>query len=100
MDLGLEAHLRASAADREGHRPEFFRTTDPADRARLKELLEHTAGLHVFDELLPQLEELVKSLNPAVRYTKEELRAAALAHPGAVPLQDYGVWVHYPWSKR
>ncbi|HEY0979026.1 MAG TPA: Rv1355c family protein [Flavobacteriales bacterium] len=100
MDLGLGAYLTASAADRLGHRPDFFRTTDPSDRARLKELLERTAGLHVFDELPSQLEELVKSLNPAVRYTKDELRAAALAHPGTTSLEDYGVWVHYPWANR
>lgn len=100
MDLGLEALTHASAADRMLHRPEFFRLTLPADRVRLGELLKRDPTLRVHDELHAQLAELVRALNPARKFSKEELAAAAIAHLGSVPAEEYGVWVHYPWSGR
>lgn len=100
MDLGLEALTRASATGRDLHRPEFFRLALPADRERLRELLMHAPTLAVHDELLSQLAELVRALNPAVKFTKPELAEAAKAHLGNGKAEDYGVWVYYPWSGR
>ncbi len=56
--------------------------------------------MHVHDELHSQLRELVRALNPSVKYNTPELDAAALAHLGRTPAQIYGVWVYYPWSRR
>ncbi len=100
MILGLEALSRASASGRMTHRPEFYRPASPDDRTRLKALLDETPDIQVYDHLTGQLEELVKTSNPTVRLGADELRAAALAHLGAVPAEEYGVWVYYPWSKR
>jgi molybdopterin/thiamine biosynthesis adenylyltransferase/nitroreductase len=63
-------------------------------------LLEREPRTVVFDQLHSQLTELVRSLNPSVRFTKEELDAAAQAHLKGVPAAEYGVWVYYPWSFR
>jgi molybdopterin/thiamine biosynthesis adenylyltransferase len=100
MDILLEALDTASATDRETYRPEFFRPTDPSDRARLEELLKTRTGITVHDELHGQLTELVRTLNPSKRFTKDELDAAARAHLGNNDPLHYGVWVYYPWSKR
>jgi len=100
MDLGLEALTSASATGRDLHRPEFFRLALPADRERLHELLKRAPTPVVHDELLSQLAELVRALNPSVKFTKPELAEAAKAHLGAVKAEDYGVWVYYPWSGR
>ncbi len=98
MDPLQEALNRASATDRTSHRPVFYRL--PEDRDRLLELLERPAPPQVYDHLPGQLMELVRALHPQRRHTPEELKAAALAHPGDTPLSAYGVWVHYPWSDR
>lgn len=100
MDLLLEALDTASAPDRDSHRPMFFRLTAPADRARLEELLKREPHTVVHDELHSQLRELVRTLNPSVRYTTEELDQAAVAHLKGQDPRAYGVWVHYPWSAR
>jgi nitroreductase len=98
MDPLQEALNRASAPDRTVFRPVFYRL--PADRDGLMELLERPTPPQVYDHLPGQLMELVRALHPDRRLTPDELRAAALAHPGDTPLSDYGVWVHYPWSGR
>lgn len=100
MNLGLEALTRASATGRDLFRPEFFRLAVPADRERLRELLKRCPTLVVHDELLSQLGELVRALNPSVKFGKPELAEAAKAHLGTTPSEDYGVWVYYPWSGR
>jgi hypothetical protein len=63
-------------------------------------LLEREPRTVVYDQLHGQLTELVRSLNPSVRFTKEELDAAAQAHLKGIPAAEYGVWVYYPWSFR
>jgi nitroreductase len=93
-----EALTKASAPDRSTIRPEFFRL--PADLARLEELLKRNPRVEVHDTLHEQVRELVRSLNPAVRFGREELDAAAVAHLGGTPAHEYGVWVHYPWSHK
>lgn len=94
----LEALSGASAPDRDSYRPEFFRLALAIDRAKLEELLKHEPRVVVHDTLHSQLTELVRSLNPSIKYTKEELDAAATAHLKNTPAAEYGVWVYYPWS--
>lgn len=100
MNVLLEVLNSASAPDRESHRPEFFRMAFSNDRARLQELLKNEARVIIHDGLHDQLTELVRSLNPSRKFTKEELNAAAVAHLKGVPSEDYGVWVYFPWSFR
>jgi tRNA A37 threonylcarbamoyladenosine dehydratase len=56
--------------------------------------------MSVHDELIGQLQELVRSLNPSIKFSKEELKEAARAHLKDRVPEEYGVWVHYPWSGR
>ena len=95
----LEALRSASAADRDVYRPVFFRPASDSDRARLEELLkrEHVT---VSDHLHGQLTELVRAFNPAIKFTTADLDQAAREHMGTIVSEDYGVWVHYPWSNR
>jgi molybdopterin/thiamine biosynthesis adenylyltransferase len=44
--------------------------------------------------------ELVKCLNPGIRFSEGELSDAAIAHLGGCPIEDYGQWVFYPWSGK
>jgi molybdopterin/thiamine biosynthesis adenylyltransferase len=98
MDPLYEALKGASAADRTSYRPVFHRL--PADREGLVELLKREPRVQVFDHLHGQLTELIRSLNPSVRYTAADLDAAAITHLKGKPAAEYGVWVYYPWSQR
>ncbi|MBK9177407.1 MAG: Rv1355c family protein [Flavobacteriales bacterium] len=100
MTYWHEALKGASAADLNVFRPVIFRPAHPADRAALEDLLKREPRLTIHDQLPTQLLELVKAMNPAVKFTLAELKQAANAHCGSVPSEDYGVWVHYPWSHR
>jgi nitroreductase/molybdopterin/thiamine biosynthesis adenylyltransferase len=100
MEARLEALARASAADRDLYRPVMFRPGLAEDRERLEELLKRTPGIRVHDELRSQVRELVRALNPSVKWAPGELDQAAIDHLGSTPAFAYGVWVYYPWSGR
>ncbi|MBK8500370.1 MAG: Rv1355c family protein [Flavobacteriales bacterium] len=100
MTLLTEALRGASADDRDLYRPVLFRPAARQDRAALEDLLKRETHLTVFDHLHGQLMELVKALDPSMKYSSEELDAAARSHLGTTASEDYGAWVHYPWSNR
>jgi hypothetical protein len=80
--------------------PEFFRIYKPADRDALQTLLERKPHLKIHDELDSQLDELLKSKYPKKKPDPEQLKALKVLHLGDLSMQDYGVWVYYPWSER
>ena len=80
--------------------PLFFRLYIKEDKDRLNSLLNNNTHITVCDELIGQLEELVKSKNPKVKYTKESLNEAAVKYLGKIEPEQYGVWVYYPWANR
>ncbi len=96
----LEALRSASVDDRDLHRPVFFRPAEADGLAALADLLKREPRLTVVDRLHAQLTELVKALNPAVKFAAEELDRVATAHLGNTPAEHYGAWVYYPWSHR
>lgn len=86
--------------DLESWKPQFFnpRTRDGVDA--LNSLLKASTDIEIHDEILNQLGELVKTLNPTVKLKGDALHNAIQKHVGDTPLDEYGVWVYYPWSKR
>lgn len=80
--------------------PLIFRLSNPSDKKKLNQLLDEVDNLDVFDEILGQVEEFVKTQNPKLVFSKNELTEAAKKHLGNAPYEEYGVWVYYPWSKR
>lgn len=78
----------------------FFRLSNQNDKKKLEDLLDKNPHITVFDELQGQLEELVKSQNPKIKFTKESLTDAAKKYIGKIPTEEYGVWVYYPWAAR
>ena len=80
--------------------PKFYRLKEPSEKQQLTDLLNTNLDIVVHDEILGQVEELVKSQNPKIVFSKSELTEAALRHFGDTLMEEYGVWVYYPWSKR
>jgi molybdopterin/thiamine biosynthesis adenylyltransferase len=81
------------------YKPLFFNFKNPADRVRLEKLLEEHPHISVYDEIYGQIEELIKSQNPKIVYSKQQLSDAAKMYLGNHP-EECGVWVYYPWSFR
>lgn len=80
--------------------PVFFRLKNDLEKLKLNGLLESENTIEIFDEILGQVQEFVKSKNPKKIFTKQELKESAEAHLGDSPHEEYGVWVYYSWSKR
>jgi molybdopterin/thiamine biosynthesis adenylyltransferase len=80
--------------------PEFFRIYKANDRDALETLLQRKPHLKIHDELDSQLDELLKSKYPKKKPDAEQLNALKVLHLGDLSMQDYGVWVYYPWSER
>lgn len=100
MKQNLEKFFEKNKAVENLCSPLFYRLSNTSDRKKFEALLDSNECLSVFDELPGQLEELVKSQNPKIKFTKESLKEAAIKYIGTTPIEEYGVWVYYPWSAR
>ncbi|RAJ04256.1 ThiF family protein [Chitinophaga skermanii] len=82
------------------YQPVFYRLKDKTQQQALEELVSAHPYIRVYDEIISQLRELVKSLHPTKRLTEEEIEVAVKEHVGSTPLEQYGVWVYYPWIHK
>lgn len=99
--MSLENKLRALAsvtAARVAWRPTFFSLSRAYDRRVVVELIESGKITRVHDTLLDQLRELCASRAPALGLSGDDLDAVVREHLGGVKIEEYGTWVHYPWS--
>ncbi|HWY11449.1 MAG TPA: Rv1355c family protein, partial [Bacteroidia bacterium] len=80
--------------------PLYFRLSNMENKDQLKDLLDKNNTIVVLDEILGQVEELVKSKNPKTVFTKSQLTEAAIQHIGKTPVEEYGVWVYYSWLNK
>jgi tRNA A37 threonylcarbamoyladenosine dehydratase len=81
------------------YKPLFFRIYNAAEFAELQNVL-LTPGIKIFDSIKGQLKELIKFQNPSKRFTDEELEMQSTIHIGKLSIDQYGVWVYYPWTNR
>src|SRR5258708_1043474 len=80
--------------------PEFFRLNNPEDKKAFNDLHSENKILFVHDEIYTQLQELIKSQNPSVRIKSDEYEARITDYLKGEDINEYGVWVYYPWSRR
>ncbi|WP_067823675.1 Rv1355c family protein [Nocardia inohanensis] len=80
------------------YRPTIYRLGEPADAAAVQELERSGAIAERRDEIQSQLENLAKirSADRGRFADRDDVVADLL---GATPRAEYGVWVHYPWSR-
>ncbi len=81
------------------YRPSFYRIYNPSEFEELQKVI-LTPGINVFDTIKGQLKELIKFQNPSKRYTDEELENQSAIHIGDLSIDQYGVWIYYPWTNR
>lgn len=92
--------IQTAAGENLNYTPLFFRTGSAPEREALEKLIAEGRILFVHDEIYSQLQELVKCLNPSRRIKAEEYEELITAHLAGMNIDDYGVWVYYPWSRR
>src|SRR5689334_23009060 len=91
----LTQHATSSA----GYKPLILESCYDMDTSLLSALL-HDSHAMVFDTLVTQLDELLKSRHPQQRWSRLALDPAIQAHIRSNEQIDYGVWAYYPWSRR
>lgn len=78
--------------------PTILRLTEEADKQCFNSIKEE--AVFISNEIKGQLSELIKSRTPSKKIQPQEYDAAILQHLNGIEIDDYGVWVYYPWSKR
>jgi len=92
--------LNKTSEDDGVFQPLFFRLGDEGDAASFSALLDAKPHIKSFDTIGSQLKELIKSLNPAITYSSEELDGRVTEHLAGKDPMEYGVWVYYPWNEK
>jgi molybdopterin/thiamine biosynthesis adenylyltransferase len=100
MESFIGTQFENTKSNSNEYRPVFFRLSNSKDEVEFLKLLKSNNGLQIHDEIIGQVEELVKSLNPKIVYSKEKLREDAIKHFGSTPTEKYGVWVYYKWLNK
>jgi nitroreductase/molybdopterin/thiamine biosynthesis adenylyltransferase len=96
----LREQLKQTSRDTKTWAPKFFRLSAPEDEVALLGLLEDGPGIQICDVIEEQIADLVKTRNPSEKLSDVRLQDLVRRHIGDTPLEAYGVWVYYPWSRR
>ena len=96
----ISSFLTDSKNKKDVHKPIILRLDNSQDKATLNILLEDSKVTFVCDEIYGQLQELIKSKNPSVTIGTDEYPELINIHLAGKDIQEYGVWVYYPWSQR
>lgn len=67
------------------------------DFESIKSSLPHS---NVIDQIISQLIDLIKLENPEGKISKEFIDSEVAKRIGSRQIDDYGVWVFYPWSQK
>lgn len=80
--------------------PIFFRISNKADKNALDDLLSEGKILFVHNNILGQLKELIKCRNVGARLKEDDYQILIEKHLDGLSIDEYGVWIYYPWNGR
>jgi len=100
MKNQLQSHIFNSLKLKELYKPLYYRLKIPSEKQKLQEIITSNSGIQVYDEIVSQVEELIKSRNPKTFYNKETLHREAIEFLNQHNHEEYGVWVYYPWNNK
>jgi ThiF family len=86
--------------DESTYMPFIFRVTQNDDKGKITRLLTGNNAIKIFDTLADQLKELIRIKNPSKRLSPEIVDQMVKEHLNGIPMEEYGVWVYYPWSEK
>ena len=84
--------------EQELSKPIFYRLSNSQDKTNFDSLIANNPTIKINDRIWEQLEELVKVLNPSVKFSKNKLNDFVVKHIDGKDIKCYGVWVYYPWN--
>lgn len=93
-------NLYNKAANNLDFTPSFFRLLIETDKKEFEILLSESKVSFIHDEIYSQLQELIKCLNPSIKINPAEYKTLIHQHLKGQVIDNYGVWVYYPWSRR
>ncbi len=96
----LAKKVNASEEDKDIVRPVFFRLVNTDERQQLENLISNNPSIRLYDRMSEQLAELMAIKN--LSQHKNAVGAGQLieAHLNHIPMEEYGVWVFYPWLNK
>jgi len=80
--------------------PQFYVLSDNEQRNAFNGLIARYPNIELVDNILEQIRELVRILFPAETVGAENLKQCTEHYLNGVNLQEYGVWVYYPWLQK
>jgi len=81
-------------------KPLIFNLSFDAQKRELEALKLSDTKPIIHDKIYDQLKELVKTRNPQLLLSQEQIADLISSHIAEVPIHEYGVWVYYPWNNR
>ena len=96
----LQKKKNDSLSESNIYRPQFFSLSNPEDSDALIKLIGEKPHLKVYDAILDQLKNLVKSRNPKKILSDFEITEKINQKLSGQSLEYYGIWVYYPWSEK
>lgn len=88
------AHLQGT------YKPLFFSTKNADETKSLAALIGEQGNFMICDTIVLQLTELIKIKHPDQKLTKIQIENLIQEHLDGIALNDYGVWVYYPWLNK
>lgn len=82
------------------YRPSHFSMDSAADAESLEKLTSSNPNLLVSDSIRSQLEDLVKIQSPSRTFDEHQLNESIDQILAGRSENEYGCWIHYPWSNR
>ena len=79
--------------------PVILKLNNPSDKKTYNDLIAKKS-IRIHDEIYSQLQELIKCQNPSKKIKTEEYKEYITNHLQQKDINDYGVWVYYPWNER
>ena len=78
--------------------PKIFNLNHSDDKKAFTSLIQEKKVSSINDNVLGQIKELIKINNPSLTIGEFEFSKLIDEHLNGVDIQDYGVWVYYPWN--
>ncbi|CAL1520536.1 Rv1355c family protein [Chitinophaga sp. MM2321] len=96
----IQEYLRKQQDEPNDYKPVFYYLNREQDHKALAALLASHSHIRIHDQLHSQLRELMKIRHPTRPLTPEESEQKISEYVGDLPMEEFGVWVYYPWSNR
>ena len=99
--MNITSHyLSDSKNTRDIYKPTLLRLDNTEDKETFNGLFANNKVSFVFDEMYAQLQELIKCKKPSLIITDAEYPELISRHLAGKDINEYGVWVYYPWNQR